>query len=74
MLAVGDSDNDIPVLEAAGYAVAMGGSTEGVMAVADWQAPSVEEDGAAVAMRKFVLEPMGSGVGEGRVDAGSSPA
>lgn len=59
VLAVGDSDNDIPVLEAAGYAVAMGNSTEGVAAVADWHAPSVEEDGAAVAMRKFVLEPMG---------------
>ena len=59
MLAVGDSDNDIPVLEVAGYAVAMGGSTQGVVAVADWQAPPIEEDGAAVAMRKFVLSPMG---------------
>ena len=59
VLAVGDSDNDIPVLEAAGYAVAMGNSTEGVVAVADWQAPPVEEDGAAVALRKLVLEPMG---------------
>ena len=59
VLAVGDSDNDIPVLESAGYAVAMGNSTEGVVAVADWQAPPVEEDGAAVAMRELVLKPMG---------------
>ncbi|MFN2201405.1 MAG: HAD family hydrolase [Caldilineaceae bacterium] len=59
VLAIGDSDNDIPVLEAAGYAVAMGNSTEGVAAVADWHAPPIEEDGAAVAMRRFVLEPMG---------------
>lgn len=59
VLAVGDSDNDIPVLEAAGYAVAMGGSTEGVMAAADWHAPPVEEDGAAVAMQELVLKPMG---------------
>ncbi len=55
VLAIGDSDNDIPVLEAAGYAVAMGNSSPGVLAVADWEAPSVEEDGAAVALRRLVL-------------------
>jgi len=55
VLAIGDSDNDIPMLQAAGYAVAMGNSSEGVRAVAHWEAPSVEEDGAAVAMRRIVL-------------------
>ena len=55
VLAIGDSDNDIPVLEAAGYAVAMGNSTDGVKAVADWIAPPVEEDGAALALRRLVL-------------------
>lgn len=55
VLAIGDSDNDIPMLQAAGYAVAMGNSSEGVRAVANWEAPSVEEDGAAVAMRRIVL-------------------
>ncbi|MFN8443420.1 MAG: HAD family hydrolase [Caldilineaceae bacterium] len=56
VLAIGDADNDIPMLEAAGTAVAMGNATPGVIAVADWVAPSIHDDGAAVALRKFVLE------------------
>lgn len=55
VMAVGDSDNDIPMLEAVGFAVAMGNASPGVKAVADWVAPSIDEDGAAVALRKFVL-------------------
>lgn len=55
VLALGDSDNDIPVLKVAGYAVAMGNATPGARAVADWEAPPVEEDGAAVALRRLVL-------------------
>lgn len=56
VLAMGDSDNDIPMLEVAGYAVAMGNASPGVLAVADYNAPSVEEDGAAHALRQLVLE------------------
>ncbi len=56
VLAIGDSDNDIPVLERAGTAIAMGDATPGVRAVADWVAPKVGEDGVAVALRKFVLD------------------
>lgn len=55
VLAIGDSDNDIPMLAAAGYGVAMGNATPGVKAVADWVAPSIEEDGAAVALERLVL-------------------
>ncbi len=55
VLAIGDADNDIPMLEAAGTAVAMGNATPGVLAVADWVAPNVDQHGAAVAMRRFVL-------------------
>ena len=55
VLAIGDSDNDIPMLAAAGYGVAMGNATSGVKAVADWVAPSIEEDGAAVALERLVL-------------------
>lgn len=58
VLAIGDSDNDIPMLEMAGYAVAMGNASPGVLAVADYTAPPVEEDGAAVALRQLVLEPL----------------
>lgn len=56
VMAIGDSDNDIPMLEAVGLAVAMGNATAGVRAVADWVAPSIEEDGAAVALQRFILD------------------
>ncbi|MEZ4664600.1 MAG: Cof-type HAD-IIB family hydrolase [Caldilineaceae bacterium] len=56
VMAIGDSDNDIPMLEAVGFAVAMGNASPGVRAVADWIAPSIDEDGAAVALRKFILD------------------
>ena len=52
---MGDNDNDIPMLEAAGFGVAMGNASAGVRAVADWVAPPVDEDGAAVALAKWVL-------------------
>ena len=55
VLAIGDSDNDIPMLEAVGFPVAMGNASPGVLAVSDWVAPHVDEDGAAVALEKWVL-------------------
>lgn len=56
VLAIGDSNNDIPMLQAVGTAVGMGNASDGVRAVADWIAPSIDEDGAAVALRKFILD------------------
>lgn len=56
VLAIGDNDNDIPLLEAAGFGVGMANGTPGLKAVADWLAPSVAEDGAAVALRRWVLD------------------
>lgn len=56
VLAIGDSDNDIPLLQQAGFGVAMGNATPGVLAVADYVAPSVAEDGAAVALQTLVLD------------------
>lgn len=61
VLAIGDSDNDIPILQAVGLGVAMGNASPGVMAAAKWVAPSIEEDGAAVALCDLVLAPMGIG-------------
>lgn len=55
VLVIGDADNDIPMLEAAGMAVAMGNATSGAKSVADWIAPTISDDGAAVTMRKYVL-------------------
>ena len=55
ILAIGDNENDIPMLRAAGLAVCMGQATPVVQAEADWVAPTLEEDGAAVALERFVL-------------------
>ena len=48
------------MLQAAGFGVAMGNATESLKAVADWIAPSIEEDGAAVALRRWVLREDGA--------------
>ena len=56
VLAIGDNENDIPMLRAAGFAVCMGHATAVVQAEADWVAPSLEEDGAAVALERFALQ------------------
>lgn len=55
VLAVGDNENDIPMLQLAGMGVAMGQATEKVKAAAKWIAPSIFEDGAAVAMERFII-------------------
>ncbi|MGH2521263.1 MAG: Cof-type HAD-IIB family hydrolase [Anaerolineales bacterium] len=55
VLAVGDNDNDAEMLSWAGVGVAMGDSSPAALAAADWVAPSVAEDGAAVAIERFIL-------------------
>jgi len=55
-MAIGDGVNDIPVLEAVGWAVAMGGAIDQVKAAADYVTLPVEQCGAAAAIRKFVLD------------------
>lgn len=55
VLAIGDSDNDIPMLEVVGFGVAMGNSTPGVVAAAQYHAPPVGNDGAAVALQELIL-------------------
>lgn len=56
LMVVGDGLNDIPMLECAGLAVAMGNAYPQVKELADWVAPSNDEDGAAVAIERFILE------------------
>jgi hydroxymethylpyrimidine pyrophosphatase-like HAD family hydrolase len=55
VMAIGDNDNDVPMLIWAGIGVAMGNCSSSACEVADWIAPPVEDDGAAVAIEKFVL-------------------
>lgn len=56
VLAVGDNDNDAPMLAWAGVGVAMGNGSPAALAAGGWVAPSVAEDGAAVALEKYVLD------------------
>ena len=55
MIAVGDSYNDLPMLQVCGLGIAMGQGPEELKAVADHVAPSVDEDGLATAIESFVL-------------------
>jgi Cof subfamily protein (haloacid dehalogenase superfamily) len=55
VLAIGDNYNDVEMLGYAGIGVAMGNAPSGVQSIADWVAPSIEADGAAVAIEKFIL-------------------
>lgn len=55
-MAVGDTAQDVPMLEAAGLGVAMGNAPEDVKARADAVAPSNAEGGVGWAIRRFVLE------------------
>lgn len=46
-VAVGDSANDVPMLETAGLAIAMGNATPVARAAADWGSSPIGEDGLA---------------------------
>lgn len=56
VLAMGDSMNDVDMLEYAGIGVAMGNAGELVRAAADFVTASNSEDGVAVAIERFVLK------------------
>ena len=53
VLAIGDSDADVPMIEWAGVGVAMGNASPAAKAAADWVAPPLEEDGVAAAIERF---------------------
>ncbi len=55
-IAIGDQDNDADMVAWAGLGVAMGNASSAVRAVADWVAPSIDRDGAARAIERFILE------------------
>ena len=55
VIAIGDSFNDLPVFQIAGLSIAMGNASDSLKELADWVAPSVENDGVAVAIEKFIL-------------------
>ncbi|WNN91990.1 Cof-type HAD-IIB family hydrolase [Gloeocapsopsis dulcis] len=55
VMTIGDNFNDVEMLEYAGIGVAMGNAPTAVKNIAHWVAPSVEEDGAAAAIKEFIL-------------------
>lgn len=53
-MAIGDTENDIAIIKAAGIGVAMGNATDDVKAIASYITSSNTEDGVANAIRHFV--------------------
>ncbi len=49
-LAFGDGGNDLPMMRAAGFSIAMGSGKEAVRDAASWVAPAFEQDGFAEAV------------------------
>jgi len=56
ILAIGDDENDAEMIERAGIGVAMGNAVPTVQKVADYTTESNDEDGAARAIQRFILE------------------
>ena len=55
IIAIGDGYNDFPLLMACGLKIAMGNANEELKKIADFIAPSVEEDGIVTVIEKFIL-------------------
>ncbi|MBQ1289189.1 MAG: HAD-IIB family hydrolase, partial [Erysipelotrichaceae bacterium] len=56
VMAIGDNDNDVEMLKAAGVSVAMGNATDSAKKVADFVTKTNDEDGAVFAIEKLVLD------------------
>ena len=55
MIAAGDSYNDLQMLQTCGLRIVMGDAPDELKAIADYIAPSVDDDGLAVAIEEFVM-------------------
>jgi len=53
-MAIGDNNNDLPMLEYAGTAVAMGNAIEKIKEQADFVTRSNDQDGVAHALRQLL--------------------
>jgi 5-amino-6-(5-phospho-D-ribitylamino)uracil phosphatase len=55
VIAIGDSHNDLPLLQAAGFKVAMGDAPKELQEAADYVAPPFRDDGVADVIERFIL-------------------
>ena len=53
-VAFGDGENDVELVDWAGYGVAVANAHERVLAVADFVCPSVDEEGVAQVIEAFL--------------------
>lgn len=58
VIAMGDSENDIAMIRAAGLGVAMGNAQDGVKRIADLVTATNDEDGVAKIIQEYVLDPL----------------
>jgi Cof subfamily protein (haloacid dehalogenase superfamily) len=56
VIAIGDEENDISMIEWAGLGIAMGNAPASVLMAADATVPPISEDGVAVAIHRFLLD------------------
>ncbi len=56
VMAVGDNDNDVPMIRWAGVGVAVGNASPEAKAAADWIAPRLDQDAAAAAIQRYILD------------------
>jgi len=56
VVAFGDSDNDLGMFSYAGTTVAMGNATPAIVAAATTTTTSQDQDGVAVALRRFITD------------------
>ena len=56
VMAIGDQDNDAPMLAWAGVGVAMGNASVASRTAASWVAPPFEKDGVAAAIGRYILD------------------
>ncbi len=55
-IAIGDDYNDVPLMMAAGFKVAMGDAPAQVKELADYVTETLKNDGVAQAINKLILE------------------
>lgn len=55
-MVVGDGDNDLPLFELAGMKVAMGNASPKLIQAADWVAPTIENEGLAKAIERYIIK------------------